>query len=1090
MTKNLRKRLAMVLVASMIATQSIPSVFAQDFTNHWASTVIAKWQNKGLLKGYEDGTFRPNNAITRAEFATLLVRLFGYTETKNATTYTDVAKDTWYANAIQCVSSAGLIYEEGTEFRPNDPITREEAAYALAKAYAITGENQEVEFADENAISEWAAIQVEALHTNGYIQGDTKNAFNPKSSLTRAEFLTMTDRMTAQIINTAGTYTEDVAGNLIVNTRDVVLKDMVIEGNLYLAAGIGDGDVHLEGIEVKGQVIIEGGGENSIKSKHSKYHDKFVVSAENPVRVVVEGDAVKIEAMPGTSITLTGNFEDVIVPPGVEMKVQDATVKTIYVSPAAKEDTTATTPTITLDKSSKVDKVQADSSVDLKGDGKVSDLVVNAPGVTTEKAPEKITIKDKDLTVNVAGKDQTKEDIEKPSTGSSSSSDDSDSNDSDDDDDDSNAPVVPQDKYLLQGYVTYEGEPVEYALVQAYSYDNELGDVFENDVTTDEFGYFSFYLESGETYELQSWIEDEDGYGYYTQVRDILLNQDRTVNVELKKHPVVNFTVVDKNDVELRNVKIQPTLEGHPDGWSHTDNFGEATCYMWNTEQPYGYQFYINDTLVYEIPESVTVNEDLKHDIKVILDQVGLTNEVDGQVIDEATGQLMPNTYVVLKEHTVKDPWGGSNNKIASTVTDSEGNFSFDNLNPSKRYYVEVETSDAEGNYYVSEAVDPRFLPYQDNTLSAKQSYTATVKVVDKNDKPLPRVSVGIEYERGGYSRGSTEYDGTRTFFGSWQKPGKHVLWAELDGKRILHPLEMVEGTYNYTHTFKFDVENNSRVAHFTVVNPTITVGDAQITATEIGIQSNRGAERNWGRWNEIKDGKASLYIPEDIQDELVSIKVLGENGEVLYEEFDVPFTEALLNKTIDLATTPRHTLSGHVKLDGEVTTGAAISIAIRGNTDEAAYTPVAEVTSTEEGFIQTQLVTSPYTVRTEYTTSGQLYISTDTIYLEEHSDYLDIELKPAVEMVIYFKDEEGNPIVNTSVEMNYSRNTTGNTSVNYITDEEGKIYILDGLDEGQEAWFHVRDTSEVDHTVLDNTILVQDGLTHTFTVQCTPRDH
>lgn len=81
MTKALKKRLAIVLATSMLTSAVPQTVMVNDYNGHWAATAITKWEEKGLVKGDEDVTFRPNKTMTRTEFAQLLVRIFGYSET-------------------------------------------------------------------------------------------------------------------------------------------------------------------------------------------------------------------------------------------------------------------------------------------------------------------------------------------------------------------------------------------------------------------------------------------------------------------------------------------------------------------------------------------------------------------------------------------------------------------------------------------------------------------------------------------------------------------------------------------------------------------------------------------------------------------------------------------------------------------------------------------------------------------------------------------------------------------------------------------------------------------------------------------------
>ena len=136
---RLRQRILTWTLTCAVAVSAMPmNVMAADYEMHWAKDAIERWTNNNVVKGYEDGTFRPNQQVTRAELAAFLVRVFGYSETGNAVNYTDVDGAKWYAHSIAIVSSAELMHIEGNTFKPNAPATREEAMYALAQAYSLS----------------------------------------------------------------------------------------------------------------------------------------------------------------------------------------------------------------------------------------------------------------------------------------------------------------------------------------------------------------------------------------------------------------------------------------------------------------------------------------------------------------------------------------------------------------------------------------------------------------------------------------------------------------------------------------------------------------------------------------------------------------------------------------------------------------------------------------------------------------------------------------------------------------------------------------------------------------------------------------
>ena len=195
--KRLRRSLAAILVIAMVMTTlgmtvvSAANTFT-DVSGHWAQEYIQKWSNKSVINGYEDGTFRPDANISRAEAAKVIVTA------KNATglsdkTFTDVEANEWYSLYISRAVEAGYVTgdAEGT-FRPNDPITREEAAAIMARAYGLSG-TAEVVFSDNREISDWASASVQALVAAGAINGYEDGSFRPQAYISRAELVKILD---------------------------------------------------------------------------------------------------------------------------------------------------------------------------------------------------------------------------------------------------------------------------------------------------------------------------------------------------------------------------------------------------------------------------------------------------------------------------------------------------------------------------------------------------------------------------------------------------------------------------------------------------------------------------------------------------------------------------------------------------------------------------------------------------------------------------------------------------------------------------------------------------------------------------------
>lgn len=283
-----------LMVAGITLTVATTTVLASDYEQHWAKNAIDKWSSYGVVKGYEDQTFRPNGAITRAEFATILSRVLGLSSVANAPVYADLAADTekWYVEAVNQVMAQKLMNIEGENFKPNQAITRQEAAYAIARAYGIEASERKAKaFTDDEEIAAWAKGYVYGLVETNYLNGNPDGSFKPQGTLTRAELVTLLNNITEEFIQKPGTYTSSVTGNVVVGSSDVILKDMTIEGNLYLTDRIGEKAIYLENVTVTGKVVVR--NSNVVMS-----------GAFNTVQI---DDAATVSLTQGTIKTVTNN---------------------------------------------------------------------------------------------------------------------------------------------------------------------------------------------------------------------------------------------------------------------------------------------------------------------------------------------------------------------------------------------------------------------------------------------------------------------------------------------------------------------------------------------------------------------------------------------------------------------------------------------------------------------------------------------------------------------------------------------------------------------------------------------------------------
>ncbi|MGG4128446.1 S-layer homology domain-containing protein [Paenibacillus illinoisensis] len=162
----------------------------KDTEGHWAKSLIDQALTAGFVQGYGDGTFRPNQKVTRAEFITMLGRAMKLNTSSTVTTYTDAKQiPIWSAPYIVEAASAGIIsgYTDGS-FKPNKPLNRAEMVTMIARASSTPeGSKASLSFEDRNQIPAWAAPYVASMVDAGLIDGIGGNRFAPLQTATRAE---------------------------------------------------------------------------------------------------------------------------------------------------------------------------------------------------------------------------------------------------------------------------------------------------------------------------------------------------------------------------------------------------------------------------------------------------------------------------------------------------------------------------------------------------------------------------------------------------------------------------------------------------------------------------------------------------------------------------------------------------------------------------------------------------------------------------------------------------------------------------------------------------------------------------------------
>ncbi len=425
-----KERLIWLIAFCLILGFCIPlgatETIFNDVQNHWAEKQVYDWVNKGLISGYPDATFKPDHEITRVEFIALTNRAFGYQEMAELN-FPDVKKEDWFATEIAKAKAVGYIggYSDGT-VKPNNFITRQEVAAVLVKI--LNPESSPYilfsKFTDSNEIPEWSMSAINTVVANNYMGGYPDGTFKPTQLITRAESLSVLDRAIGALFNQPGIYTTDlIEGNLTISHQDITLKNTIINGNLYLTEGIGQGTVVLDNVQVKGTTRISGGGENSILIKDSILGTVLIDSSlQQKIRVLAQGSTkissievktnVKLQEqnltdsgfekvlVQGAQIELLGDFSEVKIEERAQIDLLQGAIQELLLAPATQGTTINLAPQTT------VDTFITYSAATVTGDGVIQTADIKANGVALAKDPISIIIAE-GVTASIAGKETT-----------------------------------------------------------------------------------------------------------------------------------------------------------------------------------------------------------------------------------------------------------------------------------------------------------------------------------------------------------------------------------------------------------------------------------------------------------------------------------------------------------------------------------------------------------------------------------------------------------------------------------------------------------------------------------------------------------
>ena len=290
MNKSLQNTLSVLVGASVAAGVGTGAVSAaySDTAGHWGAGAIDRWSQYGVVSGYENGAFRPDGSMTRAEVATVLANLLNLSRKADISRFADVDADAWYADAIAKCVAAGILngIGEGT-MAPEAMVSRQQMFVMFARAVGLEPVSGAARsFTDSGEIAPWAAGYINALAERGVLSGVGGGRLAPLSLISRASAMAVLDKA-------IGAYAGESGAAVSLDGGDgrmalVVAEDVTVTGQVDRLVVAGQGST----------VAVSGGkvGEVAVLSENSS----LSLSGQSQVGSIhihpgAAGAAVKVE---------------------------------------------------------------------------------------------------------------------------------------------------------------------------------------------------------------------------------------------------------------------------------------------------------------------------------------------------------------------------------------------------------------------------------------------------------------------------------------------------------------------------------------------------------------------------------------------------------------------------------------------------------------------------------------------------------------------------------------------------------------------------------------------------------------------------
>ena len=319
----MRKIPAALLSLALTASLTAPLASAAgtgstlpELDGHWSQSAFERWHAYGIVEGDSRG-MRPDANMTVGEFAAILSRAMGYTETVE-NPYADLKGTEWYAPYILQLTAAGILQGDGTNCNAEEPMNRERATVLFARALGIrpTAQPDLSGFVDGKDAADWSAGYIDAMAKDGIIQGVGNQTLALGSSITRGSVVKILDSSVAEYaVEEGATIDQDVDGILLVAADDITVDGAAVSGNLLVAPKAGEANLTVKNARLERDLRVSTHGatltvaDSQVEGDVALSGDRASLtlgSGTQLARLAVDGAGSSVSVKSGASVeTLT-----------------------------------------------------------------------------------------------------------------------------------------------------------------------------------------------------------------------------------------------------------------------------------------------------------------------------------------------------------------------------------------------------------------------------------------------------------------------------------------------------------------------------------------------------------------------------------------------------------------------------------------------------------------------------------------------------------------------------------------------------------------------------------------------------------------